>query len=1390
MPGRYFNWKLVIVLLIGFVVLGSTAFGLRKWQRSRRAEQGLVLGNKAYDEHRWEEAVNQLGRYLGVMQDDVPALLKYAESQLNIRPLKQSNVQQAIAAYRNVLRLDPGNLKAAKPLSEMYLSMGMSGEAELVVTRALQAGESIELRKVLAIALANQRKFTEAAKELESIIEKNPEQASAYEVLGRLVEQRPEDFTEDPNFWFDQAVKTNPFSAEAYIARGAYFLRQGNKNGAMADLEQAEQKDLSDPTTRLRLAEGLINVDASDRAKKQLEIVHTSEPNNQLLWQLWAQLALKSDSNDMMLKVADTGLKELSSQPWDFMPDAAELFIRCGQLERAEECIAMMRQKDVAPATTAFLEGLLAESQGRDYEAVKYWRQAIQLGAKSARTRILLANALWRLGDRQSGINQLRTLVSEQPNLFSGRMTLARMLAETGRWADVAEQTRMARQISPHSGDAVLLDIQARMQVLADSKTDKESSSYRDIEATLGNLDKVTNGAPEVKLLQFRLALQRDNLPEAEKLIAYLKKAHPAELKVTLAEADLLVAQNKTDDAIAKLREVIGTSPQSTAVLSRLVVLLAAKGDHQECETLIKNVLASAGQPSAKREMALLLSDVYSRWNEGGKRYSLLNSLAEELQDDILVKRELLTCEEVLKDNSRAQHIVDTIKSIEGDDGWQWRYEQAKIWFAQEDFKNRYPQIVSLLQENLLANPDDQASRMLLAAAYEKGNDQRLAISAYTEALNRSPKDIRIIVPAVAALYRAGEYTRAEEILKRATEEKLYHPELERLEIQGALGRGDLGSANYVLEKMLVRDPNNRSVCLSLALLKIRQDKFTEADKLMEKLRTEEPNSLPIAAAQVELDIRRGKSGDALHICDEMVNKLHTASAILFRGRTYAALKQADKAREDFERAVTMEPNNADAWVAKSIFHHSLGESDKAISDIRHALSVIPDNPQIQKTAVSLYLASDNNALRQEGESILQKAMDSNPEDAELRLQKAKMLLAKGTAPGIEEATGILQSITEQQPDIGDAWVLLAQIALQDGKPAKAIDIALRGLVRRPNDRTLLLLKARGEAARSPALALPTMRALWELDPNNADAIISLAETYVAAGEYDNAVNFLRKQPVFADVLQQRRIKLALAVALYKNGYKTESEEILRVLHESEPNDPSPLLAQIRLLRDDKLWGQLREKVTALCEEHFNEIETTVFIADELAGVKDGEGKQIAEELLRCVLKRDTNSAVVMTRLGMLLQTSGRSAEAAKLYERVLERQADNLIVINNLAWILCEEQGHPKEAIDLAERGLAKAPDYVDLIDTRGMAYYRLKQYDKAMQDFNKCIRLYPSRALAIVTSYFHLGRCLADLGEKTQAIEQLNKALELNKELGGLGSADIAEAHRLLVQLSGGGN
>ena len=139
MPRKtHFNWKLAIVLVIAVVVTAFTALALRRWQRGRRAENALVLGTEAHQKHDWDQAAKHLGTYVAVARQDAPALLKYANAQLNIRPLKNSNVRQAIAAYRAALRADKENLQTVLELTQLYLNLAMPGEAELVATRYLK----------------------------------------------------------------------------------------------------------------------------------------------------------------------------------------------------------------------------------------------------------------------------------------------------------------------------------------------------------------------------------------------------------------------------------------------------------------------------------------------------------------------------------------------------------------------------------------------------------------------------------------------------------------------------------------------------------------------------------------------------------------------------------------------------------------------------------------------------------------------------------------------------------------------------------------------------------------------------------------------------------------------------------------------------------------------------------------------------------------------------------------------------------------------------------------------------------------------------------------------------------------------------------------------------
>ncbi|MGA2069873.1 MAG: tetratricopeptide repeat protein [Sedimentisphaerales bacterium] len=1391
MAKRYFNWKLAVVLLMGLAVLSATAFGLRHWQRGRRASHGLSLGNKAYSEGRWQDAAEQLGQYLAVVQDDVPILLKYADSELNQRPMKAGNVQQAISAYRSILRLNPENMEAVSRLLEIYLNVGMYGEAEQIADKAVQLIHSAKLRRLFAISLAGQRKFTEAVKELENNIKDNPDDVLSYDVLGKLIEQRPEDFNVPSQVWFDEAVKNNPSSAQALIIRGDYYIRRGEKAKALADFAEAAKMDLSDPNLRLQIAENLVATGDIQQARHHIEIAAGQNPSGQNLWRIWAQLAIKSGSQDLMLEVADKGLKALSTQPWDFMPIAAELYIRTGKFDKATDCISQLRKKDIAPSTTAFLEGLLAEAKGQNYEAVKAWQNALGLGGGTENSRIMLANAYSNLGDIQSAIKQLRTLVSEQPNHVRANVDLAKLLGDIGRWDESLEYARAAVKLAPQDVGAALACARARMHLVFDGDTKINSAAAGDLDEYLKKLDNDTEGLIDVKLLELQLAIYRKDFSEAEILLGQLKNAYPSDNRVVLVEVNLLTARDQANEAVTILSRAVDKSPDSVILVRILAGLLSAQNSRQQCEDMIVRSMTNSRQPYVQKQLGLLLAGLYAGWNEKTKQCDLLARLGAQFPDDIPVLRSLLTCPAILNDEPKAQKIVDNIKTIEGQNGWQWRYEQARVWFAQDNFKTSYPQIVLLLKENLAADVDNQVSRVLLAAAYEKAGDMRLAIATYQDALNRSPGDVRIIVAIAGALYKVREYDSADQILQRAVESKPENPELKRLQFQSFVRRGEFDSAGTVLEDLFAADTNNMPAGLSLARLRLLQGRLDDAAGILGILDAKEPNSFPVAAAKVELNLRRGKNAEAMEICNETVRKLGDASALVLRARTFALLGQNDNAQTDFEQAAAVEPNNVEVWLAKSDFYRSIGNYDMAYIDMQRSLLIDQANPLVQKRAALLYLASADPARRRQGEAILDNALGALTEDVELKLYKARLLISQDTSPALENAKSILQTISKQQPANSEAWQLLAEVAIKQGQSAEAIDLALKGLAYRPKDKALLLLRAKLEKAHSALLAIPTLRDILELDQNDSDVAIYLAETYIDAGEHGEAITLLNKQlEIQNNPVAQRRLRVELGVAQYKAGDFNESQKIFDSLQQSLPNDAAPLLARVRLLKDDKLWSQIGTLVEMWCQSHPGDFNVPMIVANDLAGGQGDESKKIAEDLLGRILQQNPDSRGAIYLLATLLQTTGRSAEAAKLYQRFLLLDPNNVVAVNNLAWILCEDQNQYQKALELAERGLAKEPNYIDLLDTRGMAYYRLGRFESAVEDFNRCVTLYPAGKSSLTSSYFHLACALEKLGRTSQASENIKKALDLNKAVGGLTTAELTEARQLLQKLSEGGS
>lgn len=1435
MAKHYFNWTLAFVLLVAVAVFGVAAYALHGWQRSTRAEQALPLGEQAYEEGDWETAASQLGRYVAVHGDDIDVLLKYADAQLKIRPVTSGNLNYARAAYSSVLRQDAGNVEAARKLVELYL--GSPGEAELKARRFLDVADDPKVRRLLGIALIRQRKFQEAEQSVVELVRDHPDEISAYELMGEMALTRPEDTNEPAAHWFDEAVSRNPESALAYAVRSGFRRKTGDRAGALEDINQAADLDLSDTDVHLRVIGELINLQEIDRARSHLETLRSSAPSEQGLWLGWAAVAVRSESSEEMQMVAQEGLKALATQPWDFMLVAAELFIRADCLEQAKDNIVQMKERNIQPPRVTFLEGLLAEKQGNVREAIEFWERAIGLGYQGPQderwgrrlplVRMALASAFVKLGDPQSALGHARTLVSQMPQEPLGHLLLARLESRMGNWAAVLEHAGQVQRLAPENDEVALLELQARVRQMAgtDAQAARQSIDARLAELT-GNAD--TTIALQAQLLQAENAVLQGRHEQALTVLDAIDRDYPADPRTVLLRTRAYVGMGQESEAVAALQKAIKQFPQNVDVVTQLALVFNGQEKHSECETVLKDAINRIELERSRRDLGLLLAQLYGAWGREGELFEWLTEMDELCPDDIQVKRRLLAQPRVVGDAERAQKIVEQIKSLEGDKGWQWRLEQARLWIRLDNFEANYAEAVRLLQDNLLANPDDQTSRVLLGAAYEKAGEKQLAATTYKEALDRArtpddrrirlilagayekagnqrlaldtyrvaleeePDNMFVVSRTVQALYRAGEFEEARRILDEAGARNLNSDDLQKLRLEGNLQQGQLGSASDILQDMLNQDPNDLSSQFTLALVRVQQERFDEAHDILTALRSSQPDSILVTQAQARLYITQGQNDKALQLCDDLVNLVpENVPAHTLRATIRADLGLPELALADLDAIVKLAPKLPGVWLTRANYYRDLGRAEEEMADVRQALRLAPEDRDVQVRALTLALAADDRALFQEAEASLEKAVVEHPKDFELKLLMAEVLLRKGTGPAAKRGRDLLNEVTRLEPARTYAWELLGRFELRESRPSDAMDVALRGLTYNPDDRRLLLLKADAEARRSPMLAVPTLKELLRQDPNDMAAMSRLSDAMVNSKmpeKVEEQVALLRGRLDVLEGSPRRRCRTILAATLGRTGRTGEALTHFVELMKTDPNDSAVITTLARVPGMLSAGAEFRTHVTDWVARHPGDALTPVVIASALFSSGGQAEKQFGEELLRSTLDRHPDFVGALHVLADLAYNEGRSEEFGALNRRIVEVDPKDLIALNNLAWFLCEDKGQHTEALALANRGLQVEPEYLDLIDTRGVIYYRMGRFEEAIQDFRKFVSLCPPARATLFTTRFHLARAYAEMGRKAEAVQQLELTLKGTQAAQVLSANDLTEAKLLFEQLTKG--
>jgi tetratricopeptide (TPR) repeat protein len=139
-------------------------------------------------------------------------------------------------------------------------------------------------------------------------------------------------------------------------------------------------------------------------------------------------------------------------------------------------------------------------------------------------------------------------------------------------------------------------------------------------------------------------------------------------------------------------------------------------------------------------------------------------------------------------------------------------------------------------------------------------------------------------------------------------------------------------------------------------------------------------------------------------------------------------------------------------------------------------------------------------------------------------------------------------------------------------------------------------------------------------------------------------------------------------------------------------------------------------------------------------------------------------NGMVLSTLGLVLDTAGRWSEAKQVYEVVIKLNPNDGVVLNNLAFLLTEHGGDLDDALTKAQRAKQLLPDLSEVSDTLGWIYLKKNLTDNAIDIFKDLVKKVPAQAIF----RYHLGMAYSQKGDRTRALKELQDALKYNPTKG----------------------
>lgn len=471
------------------------------------------------------------------------------------------------------------------------------------------------------------------------------------------------------------------------------------------------------------------------------------------------------------------------------------------------------------------------------------------------------------------------------------------------------------------------------------------------------------------------------------------------------------------------------------------------------------------------------------------------------------------------------------------------------------------------------------------------------------------------------------------------------------------------------------------------------------------------------------------------------------AGDFYFRFREYD--KALDQYRKGFQQAAEAPEKlvNHKKMVTVLIAQGKMSEANQLVAEI---LKENPKDDQAIAMRASLELRAGSREKVLAAINDLQSLVSKNKDNPVLRFEYARALLLKND---LDQARVQLQEAIKLRPDYVLAKLALAQVYVTKGEFPRAVEVA--------ND--ILQYDANNVAAK-------LLR---------SSAMIGLRE-YVQARQELNSI--LEKNPQLGDAQFQ------LGMINFSEGNFKEAESVFRRLYSSAPQDPRGLLGTVEAMVSQKQYAQALQLINAELEKNPQRLDLRAALAqtayrsgnynlaiteynklleknpkDTGVLLRKAEAQRASGDLqgaIKTVEAAQANepaSAVPALTLAMLYDATGSHDQSRPFYQKVLQREPDNPMALNNLAYIMAEQGADLDQALTMVQKAKQKLPNNPEVSDTLGWIYIKKNLSDNAIGIFRDLVTKYPERS----TFQYHLAMAYYQKGDKPQAKKLLQGAL-----------------------------